>query len=218
MSVSSIDNTVLKWTLPAVVASLSCKNHQCVYTCLVLHVQQGLSPSCTVNSTNMFATCGSLRIDYCRARNLANSSLLHGATEAECCVKVRPVVAPINSSITPFLCLVENNRSPSQENGHVETSILHYRRAVDLKSDFSPAWLSLGVALAKLDREDEAIVAYKVSLINNTAAEPYILYRGLFSYAVLCSRPRLATWESLRSSMSVLYGKKDIRRQHTTLL
>lgn len=53
----------------------------------------------------------------------------------------------------------------AKENGDIDASIVHYRRAIDLKSDFSSAWLGLGVALAWLDREDEAIAAYKVLLV-----------------------------------------------------
>ncbi|CAM9765381.1 unnamed protein product, partial [Hapterophycus canaliculatus] len=45
--------------------------------------------------------------------------------------------------------------------GELEAAVSEYRRAIGLKTDLSPAWLNLGVTLTALDREDEAIDAYK---------------------------------------------------------
>lgn len=46
--------------------------------------------------------------------------------------------------------------------GYIDASVSRYRMAINLKSDLSSAWLNLGVALASLDREEEAIAAYEV--------------------------------------------------------
>ncbi|CAM9108296.1 unnamed protein product, partial [Scytosiphon promiscuus] len=46
--------------------------------------------------------------------------------------------------------------------GELEAAASEYRQAIKLKSDLSPAWLNLGVTLARLDREDDAIDAYKM--------------------------------------------------------
>lgn len=52
-----------------------------------------------------------------------------------------------------------------QGNGDVEGAIARYRVAVDRKSDLAPAWLNLGVGLAALGREDEAVAAYEVQYL-----------------------------------------------------
>lgn len=49
-----------------------------------------------------------------------------------------------------------------KEHGEINASISQYRLAIDLKKDLASAWLNLGVALGVMDRDDEAMDAYKV--------------------------------------------------------
>ncbi|CAM9926309.1 unnamed protein product, partial [Ectocarpus sp. 12 AP-2014] len=48
------------------------------------------------------------------------------------------------------------------DRGEIDAAISQYRVAINMTNDLASAWLNLGLALAMLDREDEAIDAYKV--------------------------------------------------------
>ncbi|CAM9888575.1 unnamed protein product, partial [Ectocarpus sp. 4 AP-2014] len=48
------------------------------------------------------------------------------------------------------------------DRGEIDAAISQYRAAINMTNDLASAWLNLGLALAMLDREDEAIDAYKV--------------------------------------------------------
>lgn len=61
--------------------------------------------------------------------------------------------------------ITENNLAVAmQEAGQRERAIEHYRRAVEIRGDYAPAYNNMGTALRGMGRVDEAIAAYSRAL------------------------------------------------------
>ncbi|CAN0427961.1 unnamed protein product, partial [Ectocarpus sp. 13 AM-2016] len=59
------------------------------------------------------------------------------------------------------VCLIFSPAPKLKDRGEIDAAISQYRVAINMTNDLASAWLNLGLALAMLDREDEAIDAYK---------------------------------------------------------
>lgn len=67
--------------------------------------------------------------------------------------------------------ITENNLGAAlQEDGRVEDAIVHYRRALALDADYTPALNNLGTALRAVGRVDEAIAVYGQALAHDADA------------------------------------------------